>query len=108
MTIFDDLQGTEPDISVNLDKFGSVAAMDVGYERYKSAGKYGVFTLKLGNHSGMIPIEAKVKLVGDGNEYASDNIEEITIAVDGGWEVWDLLEGCKMIVTSEELHDKLA
>lgn len=108
MTIFDDLEGTKPDISVNLEEFGSIAAMDVVYERYQSAGKYGVFTLKLGNHSGMIPIEAKVKFVSDAEEYVSDNIEEITIAIDGGWELWDLLAGCKMIVTTEELHGKLA
>lgn len=108
MTIFDDIEGTKPDISVSLEEFGSIAAMNMAYERYQSAGKYGVFTLKLGNHSGMIPIEAKVKFVGGAKEYTSDNIEEITIAIDGGWELWDLLQGCKMIVTTEELHEKLA
>ena len=108
MFVFDELEGMKPDISVNLNEFGSVAAMNVEYERYQLAGRHGVFTLKLGNHSGMIPIEAKVKFVGDGKEYSSDNIEEITIAIDGGWELWDLLAGCKMIVTTEELHGKLA
>lgn len=108
MSRFDELEDMKPDISVNLDEFGSIAAMDVVYERYQLAGKHGVFTLKLANHSGMIPIEAKVKFGGDQMEYTSDNIEEITLAFDGGWELWDLLAGCKMILETEELHNKLA
>lgn len=106
MSLFDELEGMQPDVSVNLDEFGSVAAMNMAYERYLLAGKYGVFTLKLGNHSGMIPMDVKFK--SSYGDWAETEVEEITIAIDGGWELWDLLQGCKMIVTTEELHGKLA
>lgn len=106
MSLFDELEGMQPDVSVSLDKFGSVAAMDVVYERYQAAGKYGVFTLTLANHSGMAPVSVKLK--APYGEWVEAEVEDITVAIDGGWELWDLLAGCKMIVTTEELHGKLA
>ena len=106
MSLFDELASTKPDISVNLEEFGSIAAMDVVYERYQGAGKYGVFTLKLANHSGMAPISVKLK--APYGEWVEAEVEDVTVAIDGGWELWDLLAGCKMIVTTEELHGKLA
>lgn len=86
--------------------YSGVNAMNVVYERAQEAGKHGVFTLKLANYSGMRYMDVKLKSMY--GEWIEAEVEEITIAIDGSWELWDLLRACKMIVTTEELHDKLA
>lgn len=95
------LSGTNEDGSYN-----GVNAMNVVYERTDMAGKHGVFTLKLADNGGMRYMDVKLKTY-DG-EWIESGIEELTIAIDGSWELWDLIRACKMIVTTEELHGKLA
>jgi len=115
MSLFDEVERKGTDISVSLDEFlpeagedgyyGGVNAMNVVYERSQMAGKHGVFTLKLANYSGMRDMAIKVKAFS--GDWIADDVQEITIAVDGGWELWDLLKACNMITKTEALYDKL-
>lgn len=116
MSLFNEVERNPLTLRADLSEFvaeehedggySSVNAMNVVYERTQTAGKHGVFTLKFENYSGMRDMEVKLK--SHCGEWIEAEVEEITIAIDGSWELWDLLRACKMIVTTEELHDKLA
>jgi len=115
MSLFKQMERYELDIKADLEEFmhkehedgsySSVGAMNVTYKRSLMAGKYGVFTIKFADYSGMRCMEAKIKTPS--GEWVEGEIEEITLAIDGSWELHDFLEACKMIVTTEELHSKL-
>lgn len=116
MSLFDEVERNGRDISVRLDEFtagadkestfhSGVYAMNVVYERSQMAGKFGVSTLKFANYSGMRFMGVRLKTYD--NEWVEGDIEEVTIAIDGGWELWDLLAGFEMILKTEEMHSKL-
>jgi hypothetical protein len=117
MSLFTQMEGETPDVKAQLSEFyptevhedggytGGVLAMDVTYERHRAAGKHGVFTLNFENYSGMRPMGIKVHTLQ--GEWLDIPVDGVSIAIDGTMELQDFVNACKMVVTTEELYDKL-